>query len=67
MSQDRTMINCESTITFPNEACAVTCTWKVYLWLMLHFKNKKQNAFATTLLPFQVALLAIVKNDLIIA
>jgi len=28
------------TITFPNEACAVTCAWKTYLLLKRHFKNK---------------------------
>jgi len=28
------------TITFPNEACAATCTWKNFLLLKRQFKNK---------------------------
>jgi len=28
------------TITFPGEACAVTCTWKTYELLKRQFKNK---------------------------
>jgi len=28
-------------ITFPDEASAVTCTWKAYLVLKRQFKNKK--------------------------
>jgi len=39
-----------------------------YLLLKRQFKNKnKGNAFAMTSLLFQVALLTVVKNDLIIA
>jgi len=29
------------TITFPDEACAVTCTRQAYLLLKWQFKNKK--------------------------
>jgi len=28
------------TITFPDEACAVTCTWKTHLLLKRQLKNK---------------------------
>jgi len=28
------------TITFPDDACAVTRTWKTYLFLKSQFKNK---------------------------
>jgi len=31
------------TITLPDRACAVTCTWKGYLLLKRQFKNKKVN------------------------
>jgi len=34
------LINSEITITFPDEACAVTCTWKACLLLKRLFKNK---------------------------
>jgi len=42
------------TITFPDEACAVTCTRKIYLLYCWNDNSKtkhERKAFATTLLP----------------
>jgi len=40
--QTRSQINTKMTIKFPDDACAITCTWKAYLLLKRQFKNKKQ-------------------------
>jgi len=66
-SYDPNTVNSEMTITFPDEACSVTYTWKAYLLMKRQFKNKTRKAFSTTLLPFYVVLLDVVKNDIIIA
>jgi len=40
------------TITFPNEAYVVTCTWKrIYCWSDNSKTKNNRKAFATTLLP----------------
>jgi len=59
------------TVTFPEEAYAVrpTCTIGKHIccWSYNSTTKHEWKAFAITLFPFQVALLAFVKNDLIIA
>jgi len=42
------------TRTFPDEACAITCTFKVYLLLKLQFKKSDEKGFVMTLLPLSV-------------
>jgi len=60
------------TTTFLEEACAITCTWELGSIFIAETITPKQQinkskAFAIKLLAIKVALLAIMKNNLIIA